>query len=121
MESIQYNAALAITSAVRGTCRKKYFQELGFEPLQQRRWYKKICCFSKIINNESPRKIPNSLHKNQEISPNFVQKIHDFFNTKIPDVCVCVFVCVCVCVWGGGDQIDPPPVVFREMYLLKRG
>ena len=34
MESVQYNAALAITAAVRGTSREKPFQELGFEPLQ---------------------------------------------------------------------------------------
>ena len=37
IESIQYNAALAITGAVRGTSREKLYQELGFESLQQRR------------------------------------------------------------------------------------
>ena len=54
IESIQYNAALAITGAVRGTSREKLYQELGFESLQQRRWYRKLCCLFKIINNESP-------------------------------------------------------------------
>ena len=34
IESIQYNAALAITGAVRGTSREKFYQELGFESLQ---------------------------------------------------------------------------------------
>ena len=37
IESIQYNAALAITGAVGGTSREKLYQELGFESLQQRR------------------------------------------------------------------------------------
>ena len=55
IESIQYNAALAITGAVRGTSREKLYQELGFESLQQRRWYRKLCCLFKIINNQSPR------------------------------------------------------------------
>ena len=34
MESIQYNAALAITSAIRGTSREKLYQELGLESLR---------------------------------------------------------------------------------------
>ena len=51
IESIQYNAALAITGAVRGTSREKLYQELGFESLQKRRWYRKLCCLFKIINN----------------------------------------------------------------------
>ena len=55
IESIQYNAALAITGAVRGTSREKLCQELGFESLQKRRWYRKLCCLFKIINNRSPR------------------------------------------------------------------
>ena len=54
IESIQYNAALAITSAVRGTSREKLYQDLGFESLQQRRWYRKLCCLFKIIKNQSP-------------------------------------------------------------------
>ena len=37
IESIQYNAALAITGAIRGTSKEKIYQELGFESLQQRR------------------------------------------------------------------------------------
>ena len=33
MESIQCNAALAITDAIRGTSREKLYQELGLESL----------------------------------------------------------------------------------------
>ena len=59
LESIQYNACLAITGAIRGSSREKLYQELGFESLQQRRWYKKLCCFYKIFKNESPRYLFN--------------------------------------------------------------
>ena len=55
IESIQYNAALEITGAVRETSREKLYQELGFESIQRRRWYRKLCCLFKIINNQSPR------------------------------------------------------------------
>ena len=54
IESIQYNAALAITGGLRGTSREKLYQELGFKSLQQRRWYRKLCCLFKIINNQPP-------------------------------------------------------------------
>ena len=42
LESIQYNAGLAITSTIRGTSRKKLYQEIGFEFLQQRLWYRRL-------------------------------------------------------------------------------
>ena len=48
IESLQYNAALTITVAIRGTSREKIYQELGLESLQQRRWYRKLCLFFKI-------------------------------------------------------------------------
>ena len=38
METIQYNAALAITGTIRGFSTEKLYQELGLETLQQRRW-----------------------------------------------------------------------------------
>ena len=38
LESIQYNAALAITGAIRGSSREKLYQELDLESLKQRWW-----------------------------------------------------------------------------------
>ena len=37
LESVQYNAALAMTSAIQGTNTEKLYQELGLESLQNRR------------------------------------------------------------------------------------
>ena len=54
IESIQYNACLAITGAIRGSSREKIYQELGLESLQHRRWYRKLCYFYKIYNAKSP-------------------------------------------------------------------
>ena len=54
IESIQYNVALAITGTVGGTSREKLYQELGFESLQQRRWFGKLCCLFRIIKNQPP-------------------------------------------------------------------
>ena len=38
IESIQYNASLAITGAIKGTSQEKLYQELGLESLRSRRW-----------------------------------------------------------------------------------
>ena len=54
IESIQYNAALAITGAIRGTSKERIYQELGFESLRNRRWFHRLCFMFKIIKNRSP-------------------------------------------------------------------
>ena len=46
---------LAITGAIRGSSREKLYHELGLETLQQRRWYRKLCCFYKILKSQSPK------------------------------------------------------------------
>ena len=45
LESLQYNACFAITGAMRGSSKEKLYQELGFESLERRRWYRKLCSF----------------------------------------------------------------------------
>ena len=42
LESVQYNAALAITGCFRGTYRDKLYQELGFESLTEKFSRKKM-------------------------------------------------------------------------------
>ena len=54
LESIQYSACLAITGTIRGTSYEKLNQELGLETLQSRPWFRKLCLFYKIVNNQSP-------------------------------------------------------------------
>ena len=53
-ESIQYNAALAVTGAVSGSSTEKPYQELRLESLN-RRWFRKLCQFYKILKSKSPR------------------------------------------------------------------
>ena len=55
METIQYNAGSAITVAIRGCSREKLYRESGLATLQQRHWYRKLCCFYKILKSQSPK------------------------------------------------------------------
>ena len=50
LDSIQYNAALAIIGAIRETSKEKLYDELGLETLEKRRWYRKLCCFLNIFD-----------------------------------------------------------------------
>ena len=61
IESVQYNAALIITGAIKGTCRDKIYQELGLEYLADRRWSRKIIFFHKIILGLQPSYLQNYL------------------------------------------------------------
>ena len=54
LESVQYKAALAIIGTIQGTSREKMLQELGFESLKSRRWFRRLCCMFNIMKNEAP-------------------------------------------------------------------
>ena len=55
LESPQYNTSLATTGAIMGTSKEKLYQELGLESLQHRRWFRTLCIFYKIFQNQSQR------------------------------------------------------------------
>ena len=55
VESIQYNAALAIAGAMRGPSREKRFEALGMEYLHHKQWYRKLYCFYKILKDQSSK------------------------------------------------------------------
>ena len=50
LESVQYQAALAVSGAWKGTNREKIYDELGWETLDQRRMFRRLVQFYKIIN-----------------------------------------------------------------------
>ena len=55
IEKAQYDAALAITGAIRGTSWEKLYAELGIESLKFRRWFRKLACFYKIQSTGLPK------------------------------------------------------------------
>ena len=65
IEYIQYNSALAITAAIKGTSRKRLYQELGLESLRERRWYRRLVYFFKIVSGNSPDYLHSMLPEKQ--------------------------------------------------------
>ena len=50
IESVQYNNAPAITAAIKGSSRKKSYQELGLGYLYQRRSARRLCLLYKVFS-----------------------------------------------------------------------
>lgn len=55
LETVQYNALLTLTGGIRGTSKGKFYQELGFESLQHKCWFSKLCTFQRNFYNQFPR------------------------------------------------------------------
>ena len=68
LESVQYNAVLAMTSAIRGTNTERLYQELGLESLQNRRKFWRSCLFYKIYKDHTPLYLDNLIPKNFQSS-----------------------------------------------------
>ena len=54
LERTQYQAALAVSGAWKGTSRSKIYNELGWEFLDERRMFRRLTQFYKIMNGLTP-------------------------------------------------------------------
>ena len=67
IETVQYNAALAIIGAIKGTSQIKLYNKLGLEFPEFRRWFRKLYLFYKIKKTGLPEylfnMIPQSNHQ----------------------------------------------------------
>ena len=82
IEKVQYKAGFVVSGCWQGTSQDKLFNELGWESLSDRRWYRRLCLFYKIINHDTsqylydhipapraPREVPHSLSSSREFNP----------------------------------------------------
>ena len=76
LESIQYNACLAITGAIRGTSSENLYQELGLETLKSRRWFRKLLSFPLYLFDF----IPNLNRDGETRHSNNIPAIHTRHN-----------------------------------------
>ena len=54
LESVQYSAALDVAGAWKDTSSDKLLDELGWEYLYRRRWFRRLSHFYSIVNGNSP-------------------------------------------------------------------
>ena len=90
LEQTQYSAALAVTGAWRGKSRQRLYDELGWETLYHRRWYRRLCHFFTLKSSHSTeylfseippeRKVMYSLRNPRVYDENIVRTVR-FSNT----------------------------------------
>ena len=61
LEKVQYKACFAITGAIQGTSRQRFYDELGLMLFRRRRWYNKLNFFYKIVNGRLPNYIQSHI------------------------------------------------------------
>ena len=54
LESTQYQAALDVLGAWKGSSKISMYEEIGWESLSDRRWFRRLCHFYKIQNDLNP-------------------------------------------------------------------
>ena len=82
IESVQYNAALAITGCVRGTSREKPFAELGLTSLYDRRRFHRLSLFYKITNQQTPEYLRHFIPDSARTLHNTRRKRDDVMTTR---------------------------------------
>ena len=92
LESVQYNAALAITGAIHGTSQTTLYVELGLESLKARHWFRRLCDFYKFKSYGLPpylfQLVPKETHSyntcNSEDIPTYHCRTDSFKNSFFP-------------------------------------
>ena len=95
LDQTQYSAALAVTGAWRGTSRQRLYEELGWENLHDRRWFRRLCHFFNLRKSHHPtylyeeipdvREVPYSLRHVNEYEP-IIHKTVRFSHTYFHNV-----------------------------------
>ena len=70
LEQTQYSAALAVTGAWRGTNRQRLYEELGWEHLYERRWYRRLCLLYNLKMSSTPQYLFGEIPPERHISYN---------------------------------------------------
>ena len=87
LESVPYNAALAITGAIKGNSQEKLYKELALESLKQRRKLRQsLCTFYKLKTTGLPsylfRVIPNTVHPDRTRTMDNITKYQCAFKSS---------------------------------------
>ena len=94
VERVQYQAALAITGAWNGSSRTKFYEELRWESLSDRRRCRRVLQIHKIYNNQTPYYLTDKLPpksrslfngNNRNTFRSIICKPNKYMNSFFPD------------------------------------
>ena len=91
LENTQYQAALAVLGAWKGSSKISMYEELAWESLSDRRWFRRLCQFYKIQNDLTPlylkEDIPQPIPflRRENVLHGIPCRTNRFFNSFYPD------------------------------------
>ena len=97
-QRLEYKDSLAITGGIKGSSTERLHQELGSESLQNRRWFRKLSVFYKIVKEQSPKYLYDLIPSNNIsyqtrnsrnlVIPQFKIRNNFFLNSFFPSALV---------------------------------
>ena len=75
-EQGQYSAAVAVTGAWRGTSRERLYEELGWETLYNRAWYRRLCHFFSLNKSKSPEYLFIEMPQERQLAYSLEIQVH---------------------------------------------
>ena len=94
LESTQYQAVLAVLGAWKGSSKISMYEELGWESLSDRRWFRRLCQFYKIQNDLTPLYLKEAIpqprtflygQRRENVLHEIPCRTTRFFNSFYPD------------------------------------
>ena len=94
LESTQYQAALSVLGAWKGSRKISMYEELGWESLSDRRWFRRLCQFYKIQNDLAPLYLKEAIpqprtflygQRRENVLHEIPCRTTRFFNSFYPD------------------------------------
>ena len=70
LESIQYQTALIVSNCWKGTSQLRLYKELGWESLSERRKFRRLSLYYKILNDKTPVYLKQHIKPLKENSTN---------------------------------------------------
>ena len=77
IEQTHYCSALSVTGAWMGTNRQRLYDELGWESLFNRRWFRRLCQFFNLWNTRHPAYLFEEIPNACEI-PYFLRNVNEY-------------------------------------------
>ena len=81
LQKVQYSAARIVTRAMKSTSWERFYKELHLEPLNDKRWYRNLVFFYKIVKGLAPPYLQSYLLSDSERTYN-TTIFHKIFETN---------------------------------------
>ena len=121
IEQVQYKAGLIVSGYWQGTNRERLYDELGWESMSNRRWFRRLTLFYKISNGHTPSYIVDQITERSEMNINLRRRHSIIAPPSRTERYTNIFFPYCISHWNElDDSVKKLPSIssFKE-HLIK--